>query len=351
MSDLDWRREENPGEVLRALSAHRLLPVAPLLADRGLLRRDLVPAAEHLSARIRVEMQRRLEIEHEVLRAFADSGLRCLVHKGAVLGRTLYPEPWQRQRLDIDLVVAEADVETAAEVLRGLGFALRFEITGGPPSEQTQWVRRDDPVAHSVDLHTGLFNDPVLKETLTFEALLGRSRALPGVGGRVRAPGFGDLLLHACLHYFGHHRHEFRPDQWLLDMDLLWRAMDEPVRAQVARMAERLGVVSLLGGGLELASERFGTPVPADQRAAMRRCGSKEAAARLLEPVGSRVLDLIRSGLAERGLAARARYLWRVAFPPAQHMRRKYPRAGRWTLPWLYLRRAIARGARRGGRR
>ena len=158
MTDLDWRRADSPAEVVQALQAHRLLPVAELLVARGLLRADLVPLARQLAARSVEEERRRVAIEDEVLGAIGGAGIDVLMLKGALLGRTVYPAPAERIRSDIDLLVATGSVENAFAALRQIGFAPSYEVYGGPPMTQAQWIRRSDSPVHAVDLHWDLSN-------------------------------------------------------------------------------------------------------------------------------------------------------------------------------------------------
>jgi hypothetical protein len=339
MTEPDWTEASAPAALIQALQAHRLLPVAGLLAERSLLRGDLVKVAEQMTARAAEDERRRVAIETEVLGAITAAGIEVLVLKGALLARTVYPMPEARIRTDIDLLVPADSLAGLRATLRQIGFAPSYEVHGGPPMTQAQWVRRGERPLHAVDVHWDLFNLPLLKNRFDFDSLAARSMALPGMGPDVRGLSPADALLHACAHYFGHHGGEFRPDQWLLDMDLLWRAMDADTRAEAEALARDCGVLSLLGSGLGLAAARFGTPVAPADLARFTADGAGERSARLIRPVRFARLAMLRSAFDEQGAGARVRHLWRLAFPPATYMRTKYPEARGWMLPWLYVRR------------
>ncbi|NKI33605.1 nucleotidyltransferase family protein [Wenzhouxiangella sp. XN79A] len=343
MSELDWREQSDPAKCLQALAAHRLLPVAGLLADRGLLRRDLVAPAGQLAAKSREEMRLRGEIEAGVMEAFVERRVPFLVLKGALLARTVYPAPEDRIRTDLDLLVPPDAVDAAQQALRAARFRPSYEVEGGPPMTQKQWIRPSDSLVHAVDLHWDLSNRPLLKQRLAVAHLLERAQSLTTAAVDARGLGTVDALLHAATHYYGHHRGEFRPDQWLLDMDLLWRKSDPPARNRAAERARACGVGSLLAAALQACIERFDTPVPADWLDSLRAASRGERAARLTQPVTTPVLDMLRNAAEETGWRARLRYGWRLAFPPAAHMRRKYPEGSRWGLPGLYVRRALGR--------
>lgn len=341
MNDLDWREGCEPAAVVQSMAAHRLLPVAGLLAERGLLRPDLVPLAGTLARREFDSMRARGGIEDEVAVALVREGVRFLVLKGALLGRSVYSRPEARVRTDMDVLVPEEAVSAAQKKLRTLGFAPSWEVHGGPPMTQAQWIRPGDSPVHAVDLHWDLFNLPVLKHRFEFAALFGRSVPVPGMGDGVRGLSPADALLHACAHYFGHHQGEFRPDQWLLDMDLLWRAMDDTSRSETVRLAVEVGVASLVGAGLKRSIEVFETPVAEAVLDELVEQARAERSARLIRPPRFPKLAAVRNAFDERGPRAKLVHLWRLAFPPVAHMQRKYPGARWWALPWLYLKRMV----------
>lgn len=341
MTELDWKRVTAPAEVIQALQAHRLLPVAGLLAARGLLRSDLVPLADQLAGRSGEKERRRFSIENEVLDALGGAGIDVLVLKGALLARNVYPAPEARLRSDIDLLVAAECVEAAYSALRAIGFAPSYEVHGGPPMTQAQWIRREDSPVHAVDLHWDLSNRPLLKQRFRFQALLERSNALPGHAQPIAGLCAKDALLHACVHYFGHHRGEFRPDQWLLDMDLLWRALDAGADEEIAEAALSSGVGSLLAQGMRLSAERFDTPVTAGWLEALQAASGRERARRLVREPGFRLFEILRSASEEKRVRAALGNLRGTFFPPAAYMHRKYPGSSRWALPWLYGKRIV----------
>lgn len=341
MMEFDWKQRSEPAEVIQALQAHRLLPVAGLLAERGLLRGDLVTLAERLAGRDVENERKRADIEDEVLDALGAAAIDVLVLKGALLARTVYPAPEARIRTDIDLLVASKAVEDACAALRGIGFAPSYEVHGGPPMTQAQWLRRGDSPIHAVDLHWDLSNRPLLKDRFEFQALLARSVEVPGSARPVGGLCAEDALLHAGAHYFGHHRGEFRPDQWLLDMDLLWRSLGEGGAERVAEAALSSGIGSLVAAGMRLSVERFETPVDPGWLDQLGQASRPESAQRLTRPPRFRALEIFRSAYEEKGLVAGLRNLRGTFFPPAAYMRRKYPGARRWALPWLYVKRIV----------
>jgi hypothetical protein len=187
MTEFDWKRLSEPAAVIQALQAHRLLPVAGLLAERGLVRGDLVALAGKLAGRDAEKERGRAAVEDEVLDALGVAGIEVLVLKGALSS----------------------------------------------------------------------------------------------------------------------------------------------------------GIGSLVAAGMRLSVERFETQVDPDWLGQLDQASKRESAQRLTRPPRSRALEIFRSAYEEKGLVAGLRNLRGAFFPPAAYMRRKYPGAGWWVLPWLYVRRVL----------
>lgn len=341
MAELDWTAAESPAEILQALDVHRLLPVAGLLAERGLLRADLVHVAERMAKRALEQAAWRGALETETCAALSEAGVETLVLKGALLARTVYPDPPRRLRTDLDVLVRAADFRAAGRELRALGFRRTHAEHSGLPITQETFVRRDSSLVEAVDLHWEITHRSPLKGRLPFEPLWARSEAVDGLPDGVRGLSHADALLHACGHYFGHFRGQFRPDAWLLDMDLLWRSMGEPAREEAAGLAREVGLASLLAAGLSRAADRFATQVDRDWLHGLAVAGSGERTARLLAHPKFGLGETIRNALDEPKRSEGLQLLYRTFVPKAAYMRIKYSGAPAWQLPWLYLRRVV----------
>ena len=339
MLNLDWKAAASPAEVLQALSEHRLLPVAGLLAERGLLRRDLVPLAEQLAAKRVNDAAERGAVEAEVFEALSRQGVRTLVLKGALLARTVYPAPKVRFRSDLDVLVAESDAQRVRRILESMRFRAAHPLHSGLPITAESFFRPAARPVHGVDLHWQITHRSVLKERLLWPALWARRVRIDGLPDGVFGLSPGDALLHACGHYLAHFAGQFRPDQWLLDMDLLWRSMDREEHEALADIAEKVGLASMLAGGLALATERFVTPVDEELLSRLQMAGITEKPARLLKNPRFGLMEVLRNAVDEPRKQEGLQLLYRTLIPRADYMRQKYPGAPKWALPWLYVRR------------
>lgn len=337
-------RADSLAHRLSALSDDRLLAAWPLLLRHGHISPEAAALAEGIQ-RAKRSLGNPPAGDRLVLQALEDAGVRCLLLKGTLLAHTVYDSPDQRERGDTDLLVAPEDRVDAEKALQRIGMARGWQVTAKTSDTQDQWQGRVDGHTVILDLHWQLLNHPAFSDLFEFQNLWAR-RIRADVDG-YGAVGLGrqDALLHAVLHYFAHHGDEFRPAQWLLDMDLLWRAMDDGDREQLVKRAGELGISGLVVEAMRRTQERFGTPIAPEMLDGLTESGKHQWRTGLLKVKSGPLSDQIFKLRAIRGWRPRLGHLRALLFPSREYMRKKYPGAARWSLPWLYVRRMI------GGRR
>ncbi len=222
---------------------------------RTRLRREaLAQAAQAL--RVKALLGRSLE-------ALASVGVVPVLLKGYGLAARLYPEPLLRATTDVDLLVAEGEVEAAARVLAGLGLR--------PPGGEAAARAR----AHE---HHLTFSGPAGMVELHFRALAGYgqtleagallARAEPAVleGWRVRYLGAEDELVYLALHASNHLLQRLA---WLFDLKLLLLARPGLSWPRVVEVARGTAFPHLAWYALEAARRLVGAPVPEEALAAL----------------------------------------------------------------------------------
>src|SRR5712671_5350649 len=116
---------------LRGAEEHRVLPlVAARVKD---LDHALIPPEVHVKLR---ELQRTqtlfaLQLTAEIFRLlahFANAGIQVLSTKGPALAVRCYDEPGMRQYGDLDLVVREADIRRATQVMLDFAYEPRVPL-------------------------------------------------------------------------------------------------------------------------------------------------------------------------------------------------------------------------------
>jgi len=125
--------------VLRLSEHHRILPAL----HSAVYGREDVPASIQtaLGARFQTNAMKALRFTAElarVTRAFADSGIEVLAHKGPALAQLLYRDPALRQFGDLDLLVRPGDVARSRVVLRQLGYEPQLQLS---PRQEQAYLR------------------------------------------------------------------------------------------------------------------------------------------------------------------------------------------------------------------
>lgn len=330
--------EGKPGSQLVWMLRHRLVGVHELLTERGLLSADLATLCKALGPRRgRVDFLQLAE-EAAVMRALADAGVPALALKGCLVAWAVYPTPEQRFRTDLDVLVEPGRVDQASSVLEQLGYRPMLEASLGAHMNQVALHRRQGDLRLAVDLHWGLRNHPVLEGLFHFDELWAEALPLTGLTAGARGLGLPHSLLLASMHWFASHARD-RCLVWLLDKDLLWRAMSDAQRAQAVDLACERGLAGLLGESLRSTRAVFETPVDESVIDHLLQTGRDQAATRLVHasarPLGAHWLA-IRS---EPGLARKLGRLRAMLLPAPALMYQMYPEGSRLGLPGLYIRR------------
>ena len=175
------RRQDAPGAVLSALERVYLANAARSMFMTSALRR--------------------------VVETLAEAGMPALLLKGAALVETAYPDPAEREMLDLDILVPAERLEAASAALEPLG----YRPHPGDRTEGAATVAMQLPL----DTHHGpalVSGDRLLAVELHRHiALAGEgqrfeigdlwSRARPSARGRHLLPSPEDLLMHVCMHF------------------------------------------------------------------------------------------------------------------------------------------------------
>ena len=167
-STVGVREAERP-RLVRLLRGMDTRSYTVLLAERGLLTLlgsraiELAPEAADDVLRSRVDAARRearlraLMLDTTLRRvagALEDSGIPTLPLKGTTLADRVHGDPGLRPTTDVDVLVPRADIRSAVETLRALGY---------PPPEDPMWTgglpemhytfTSDSPASPRVELH------------------------------------------------------------------------------------------------------------------------------------------------------------------------------------------------------
>lgn len=324
---------------LRWLRQHRLVALSGLLRQRGMISADVASLARGFETGNPTVGEAQMAEERRVFAALVAADVPALALKGARLAHTVYPDPAQRPRTDIDVLIAPDTLASARSVLGSLGYEPQFTIEGGSPKEQEAWLRSSPDGSFMIDLHWKLRNHPCLKDRFDFEEQWKASIPLPGLCEGARGHESGHALLNASMHWFDCIYADRYPLIWLLDKDLLWRSMNDSERRAVCRLADERGLAGLLAESLRLARAAFDTPVEDARLDELARAGRGRTPTRLVELRDRRFRAPLFALACEKGMQRKLRRLRQWVVPPAAHMRQRFPDGSRLGLVGLYWRR------------
>ena len=203
----DWD-EQRWGRTLQIADWHRLSPMlfchlqprqdAPAAVHSALERVYLANAARSMF--MTTALRRVIDALHEV-------GIPAMLLKGAAMLETVYPDPAQREMLDLDILVPADRLQAAAAALGRLGYGPQAANGHGPGATMAMQLPVDQHHAPAlvgneqllaVELHRHI---AIAGEGQRFEIDGLWRRARPSGRGVHLLPSPEDLLLHVCLHF------------------------------------------------------------------------------------------------------------------------------------------------------
>ena len=213
--------------------------------------------------------------------AFSSNGIQLAIFKGAVLSQLAYGEPSLRRAGDVDVLIRPEDFTKARTLLEELGYVMVPSLT----ASQLQWHQdfhceiqfmRDDWFT-IVDLHWKLSPKSFYFE-LDVEDVLSRLQSVEIAGTQIQTFGTEDLILYLSMHGTKHIWHRL---EWISSLSEVIGSAPEINWSSLCDRAAQAHASRMLGLGLRLTNEVFGTVVPSsvfatlDARQSLRRLARK----------------------------------------------------------------------------
>jgi hypothetical protein len=234
--------------------------------------------------------------------SFAAAGVEALVIKGPVLSARCYGDPGLRQYGDLDLILRDADILRATELMAGLGYEPRVSVaTIRAKKIPGEYVFRHLASKLLVEFHTErtfrYHPRPLLVESLFHR------RALVNIDGHeIPALSPEDELVLICIHGA---KHFWEQLSYIADV-AAFVSNQQLDWGRVQSAAEEVAAERMLYVGLRLASDVLGTPLPENVTELVR---SDAVAGHLTRQV---VRWLPAAGSAPPGILVRALFRMRM---------------------------------------
>ena len=223
-----------------------------------------------------------------LLRTFNENGIRAVPYKGPAIAARLYGNLSLRQCGDLDILVREADVWKASELITARGFQSHFSI---PETKRNDFVRlsyvqlfRRDAGQTMVELHWGIA-PRFFGVRFDAESYWQRLESMTLQGTTIAMPSAEDLLLTLCVHGA---KDCWEKLEWVGAIAELMRSPREIDWESVWQRASEMRCRRMVALGLLLVYGLFEIPIPAP---AQQTCESKRLWSQAREVVRDFALD------------------------------------------------------------
>ena len=198
-----------------------------------------------------------------LLRTFNENGIRAVPYKGPAIAMRLYGNLNLRQCGDLDILVREADVWRASELIIARGFQPHFSI---PESKRNDFVRlsyvqlfRRDAGQTMVELHWGVA-PRFFGVRFDAAGYWQRLESMTLQGTNIAMPSAEDLLLTLCVHGA---KDCWEKLEWVAAIAELMRSPKEIDWESVWQRAGEMRCRRLMALGLLLVHGLFDIAIPA----------------------------------------------------------------------------------------
>ena len=281
-----------------------------------------------------------------LLEGLAAADITAIVTKGTALAYSVYGDPALRRRGDTDIYIPDPSRKQARTVMLACG----FEPAGDTKALQESWVAGTAiGFAPAVDIHWRINASTAVSQVLEGALRLDQTISLDRLSPRAVGIGPVDNLMLIAINRSAHGQFGYQVgDDLLFDTDRLIWALDVHLLASafgaddwdaLTDRVARTGTASMVEGMLAFATRVFGTSVPDEAIAALRRAPTDHGLAAYYG-ASSHLWRLRRDLAAGVGLGEKVQVLRYVLFPSDEFLQARFPDAHHaWPRPILHLRR------------
>lgn len=280
--------------------------------------------------------------------------IKSILMKGTAIAYSLYTDPAARRRGDSDLLIQPRDIAAARDILEGAGWYRNADPHG--LTHQEGW-RFDSAGAfvHALDLHWEPSDRAALQRVLKREDIFATCRPLPRLDKAAYCASTQLTIVHEAINQKWHEvRGYWSGDEkiigarrliWSVDFDLLARSLTPADWRELIEFCSDRGIGPLVAAALSKAAKDLGTDLPAvfiEELAGQREDPAIAAYCNASDDFEEFWLNLRHAP----GWRERVALLSDRGFPPAGHLRAKYPKQAGWPAAFLQARLLIETAAR-----
>jgi hypothetical protein len=255
----------------------------------------------------RINLTQNLLFTGELLRlvgAFKENGIKLAAFKGPILAESVYGDLSLREFCDLDILVHQADVLKAEDLLASYGYQADFpdrDFRETFLSYQYQYAFRNHQTGISVDLHWELFSKG-MAFPIQSEDVWSKLTQITIAGREIPTLANDDLVLFLAAHGT---KERWRSLLWVRDFATLLHKHQDIDWLAILDRSKRSHSLQPLLLAIFLASELLGTDAPPqlidEARSNSRVRGlAKDAELRMIRPEAETEVGQFLSGLATR---------------------------------------------------
>ena len=255
---------ENWEKVLKYAEWHELTPlICHTLIDSGCSLSSAM--SEHLVSEVRKNTQNNLLLTAELLRimrALLAENIRAIPYKGPVLAASTYGNLAMRGSCDLDILLAEKDVQRTLSMMLELGYRGEYSLT---PAQEARYLRTTceynflhESNRAQVEIHWQVV-PAKLCLTFEFDRLWSRAGFLLIGSSRLRVLSPEDALLVLSVHGF---KHLWACLKWVCDIANLLSSPEGLDWTYVVDEADRIGAIRVVLVALSLANRMCQSRLP-----------------------------------------------------------------------------------------
>ncbi len=279
---------------------------------------------------IAVDLQREQALQ-TVLFACLENKIKPLVLKGEALARTHYKLSATRERGDIDLFIAAADIQKMIRIMHGAGYMI-----SGPVYKSHQFTCKQLQNTNGrihFDIHWRISNKAAFAKTLDYDEALAQAVPVPKNHGYTLCPEHSLLL--SCLHLAGMNNLSQQRIIWFYDIHLLLLSMNDKKLNHWAELAQKKNLQKICLKILLQTQHLLNTPVPQSLLSTLSQRNRKRFSCRKIFQSN---LGLVFCDLRELpGVSQKTYLLAELFFPPPEILLNKYNKSNKIWLPTLYF--------------